>query len=147
MSWAKFDAPSDPLFHRHGLLKITELNTFHNACTMFCVVNKLNERFCDLIPISFPLHSYQTRKKHLIKGKNRKLKCTSLSIVCKGPQVWNNLDRDMQMSPSIPVFKNRLRRHLLLKYSQSWSWYGKFSFLHCSIFLLELLVTWPLGPC
>ena len=100
MSWAKFDAPSDPLFHRHGLLKITELNTFHNACTMFCVVNKLNERFCDLIPISFPLHSYQTRKKHLIKRKNRKLKCTSLSIVCKGPQVRNNLDRDMCLGPS-----------------------------------------------
>ena len=113
MSWAKFDTPSDLLFHRYGLLKITELKSFHNACTVFCVVKKLNERLCDLIPVSFPLHSYQTRKRHFIKRKNKtkqKLKCTSLSVVCKGPQVWNNLDRDLQMSPSIRVFKNRLKK-------------------------------------
>ena len=69
-SWATFDAPSDLLFRRYGLLKITELNTFHDACTMFCVVNQLNERFCELIPITFPWHSYQTRQNHFIKGKN-----------------------------------------------------------------------------
>lgn len=123
LSWSSFDTPSDPLFHRFGLLKIQELNVFHNACTMYNVVHMLNPALCDLIPISYPTHTYDTRNKSHIKGKKRKLKCTSLSIVCVGPKVWNsldkdNLDKDLQMSSSIHVFKRDLRRHLLLAYSQ-----------------------------
>ena len=117
ISWSSFDAPSDPLFRRYGFLKIIELNIFYNACTMNCVVNRLNDKLSELIPIYFPSHAYQTRKKHHIKGKKRKLKCTSFSIVCKGPQVWNDLDKVLQMSPTVHVFKKRLRRHLLLQYS------------------------------
>uniref|UniRef100_A0A3B1IHU1 Reverse transcriptase domain-containing protein n=1 Tax=Astyanax mexicanus TaxID=7994 RepID=A0A3B1IHU1_ASTMX len=117
ISWASSDAPSDPLFCQLGLLKITELNIFHNACVMYSVVNKLNDRLCYLIPIYLPSHAYQTRKKHYIMGKKRKLKCTSLSVVCKGPQVWNDIDIDLQMSQTIHVFKRRLRRRLLLKYA------------------------------
>ena len=104
ISWSSFDAPSDPLFRRYGFLKIIELNIFYNACTMYCVVNWLNDKLSELIPIYFPSHAYQTRKKHHIKGKKQKLKCTSFSIVCKGPQVWNDLDKVLQMSPTVHGF-------------------------------------------
>lgn len=118
LSWSKFDAPTDPLFHCFGLLKIPELNLFHNACTMYNVVHMLNLRLCDLIPIFYPQHVYQTRKKFHIKGKKCKLKCTSLSIVCTGPQVWNSMDKELQMSSSLHFFKKSLRGLLLSGYSQ-----------------------------
>lgn len=86
---------------------------------MYFVVNKLNDRLCDLIPISFPSHVYQTRKKHHIKGKKRKLKGTGLSIVSTGPQVWNDLNKDLQMIPTVHDFKKRLKRHLMLEYAQT----------------------------
>ena len=45
----------------------------------------MNTRLCELVPISRPLHTHYTRKKHLITGKVRKLKSTSLSIVSRFP--------------------------------------------------------------
>ncbi len=58
------------------------------------------------------LSTYQTRKKHLIEGKKQKLKRASLSVLCKGPQVWNELDKDLQMSPSVFVFKKKITEAL-----------------------------------
>ena len=85
ISWSKFNAPTASLFHSYGLLKLPEINTYHNACTMYQVVNNMNTRLCELVPISRPLHTHYTRKKHLITGKVRKLKSTSLSIVSRFP--------------------------------------------------------------
>ncbi len=104
MSWTKFDAPSDPLFRRYGLLKITELNTFHNACTLFYVVNKLNERLCDLIPISFPLHSYQTRKKHFIKGKKNGNSNVLASVLFVNVHKYGTILRETCKCPHLYVF-------------------------------------------
>ena len=118
ITWSKWDAPSDPLFHKYNLLKLPEQNTLHNACAMFSVVNKLNNRFCDLIPISLPTHTHDTRKKHYFKGKKRNLKCTSRSVVCRGPKMWNELENNITKSRSLPVFKRNLKRQLLQKYEQ-----------------------------
>lgn len=56
----------------------------------------LNDRLCDLNPTYLPLHTYKKVEKNLIKnlikGKKCKLKCMSFSVVCKGPQMWNELD-------------------------------------------------------
>ena len=111
------------LFHQHGLLKIHQLNTFHNACTMFTVVNMLNPRLGALIPISYPSHPYQTRTRFDINGKKRKLTCTRNSIAYKGPKSWNKLHRDLQVAPTMKVFKKRLKRQLLMVYTKpSSSW-------------------------
>lgn len=90
----------------------------HNACTMYNVINMFNQRLRDHIPIYYPSHAYQVRTKLLLKGKNWKLKCTNFSIVFKGPQIWNDLDRVIQMSSSPQVFKDSLRRHLMSGYPQ-----------------------------
>lgn len=36
-----------------------------------------------------------------------------LSTVCKGLMVWNDLDKDLQMSPAVHVYKKILRKQLL----------------------------------
>ena len=105
ISWSKFNAPTASLFHSYGLLKLPEINTYHNAYTMYQVVNNMNTRLCELVPISRPLHTHYTRKKHLITGKVRKLKSTSLSIVSRGPQIWNKLEGFIKMSQSFLAFK------------------------------------------
>ena len=116
--WADFNAPTDPLFHTHGLLKLNELNLYHNACTMYQVVNNINQRLCDLIPIYLPQHAYPTRKKHHITGKKRSLTCTRLSIAYRGPQIWNDLEGFIKKSQSIHAFKKNMKRKLLLTYVQ-----------------------------
>lgn len=114
ISWTKLNAPSDPLFD--SFLKLTECNTFHNACVMYEVAFRLNDRLCHLIPISVPTHEYNTRGKQLIKGKKRKLKCTSLSVAVKGPRTWNEVESTIKECASLSIFKKRLKQKLLLKY-------------------------------
>lgn len=116
LSWSPFNASTAPLFRAHGLLRLTEYNIYHNACMMYQVVYGLNNRLCDLVPICCPLHTHDTRRKHLVYGKKRKLKRTSLSIVCRGPQIWNDLDENIKMSKSLSIFKKNLKKHLLSTY-------------------------------
>lgn len=38
ISWSRFDDPPDPRFYYNGLLKMTELNIFHNASNILYMV-------------------------------------------------------------------------------------------------------------
>lgn len=69
LSWSTGNAPTRPLFHCYGILRLTEFNLFHNACIMFEAVNGLNPRLSGLLPICRPQHQHQTRNKRLITGK------------------------------------------------------------------------------
>lgn len=111
-----YNSSTSPLFHRCGLLKLPDICYYHDACIMYDVVNKRNAKLCELIPIHTPSHQHQTRKKSLIKGRDRKLKCTRMSISCSGPQLWNELDKNVKTSVTLPVFKNNLKKYLLQKY-------------------------------
>ncbi len=117
LSWSHFNAPTKPVFHAYGLLRLTECNIFHNACMMYQVVHGVNNRLCDLVPVCRPLHSHDTRNKHFIFRNKRRLKGTSLSVVCRGPQIWNELDENTKMSQSVSSFKKNLKKYLLSKYS------------------------------
>ena len=83
ISWSDYRAHAPPLFLRLGLLRITEFNEYHNACVIFQVVYGLNARLCELVPITHPQHTYNTRNTHHIYGKDRKLVCTGHSVVCR----------------------------------------------------------------
>jgi hypothetical protein len=116
ISWSWYNTPTRPLFHRLGLLRLTELNIYHNACIMHQVVNVTNSRLSQLIPISSPLHAHATRNKHLITGKTRRLKCANLSITSRGPKIWNELDGRLKVLKSVSIFKKTLKKELLRLY-------------------------------
>lgn len=116
LSRSEFNSPSNPLFRRFSVLRLSELNIYHNACLMFQVINKLNPRLCGLVPIFSPQHSHQTRHKHLISGKHRRLVRTGMSFVCRGPQIWNTIDDSLKLLPNISNFRDQLKKYLLLTY-------------------------------
>lgn len=119
ISWSDFNAPTRSIFFRYGLLRLTEYNIFHNACTMYQVVFGLNNRLCELVPIHYPRHTYLTRNMHIITGKKRRLKSTGMSVVCRGPRIWNELDESLKTSSSISSFKQNLKKQLLNLYTSS----------------------------
>lgn len=57
LSWSEINSPTHPLFYRFELLRLTELNKYHNACLMFQIVNNLNSRLSSLVPIFSPQHT------------------------------------------------------------------------------------------
>lgn len=115
MSWSRYGAPTRPIFKRFGLLRLKELNYYHNACTMFETVNKLNHRLSELVPVCWPQHSHDTRNIQLISGKKRRLVKTSLSITHKGAHIWNELEEWIKTLLFHP-FKRALRVNLLNSY-------------------------------
>ena len=88
---------------------------------MFQVVNDLNPRLSELVPIYYPNHSYSTRNSDHIHGKDRMLECTRLSVVYRGPQIWNNLDNSLKDMKSFSSFKKNLKRLLISHYETEWS--------------------------
>ena len=83
---------------------------------MFQVVNGLNARLCELVPISYPQHTYSTRNTDHIYGKERKLVCTGHSVVCRGPQIWNRLDASLRKVRSFSKFKKEVKVLLMSPY-------------------------------
>ena len=116
ISWSEYDANTKPLFHRFGLLAVTEFNEYHNACLMYQVVFRLNARLCELVPISCLGHSYATRKKANKIGKRRRLECTRHSVVYRGPKIWTKLDDNLRTVRSITIFMRKLKSYLLSTY-------------------------------
>ena len=116
ISWSEYRAHAPPLFHRLGLLRLTEFNDYHNVCIMFQVVNGVNARLSELIPIRYPQHTYSTRNTDHIYGKDRKLVCTGHSVVCRGPQLWNELDDRLRKVRSFSKFKKEIKVVLMSPY-------------------------------
>lgn len=117
ISWAAYNSPSDPLFHRYKLLKLPEINVLQNACVMYKVTYGLNIRLTELIPLFLPPHQHDTRNKFLSKGKNRTLEITRLGICYRGPRIWNELESDLKNSASLTIFKRKLKQRLLDSYN------------------------------
>merc|ERR1711970_1475110 len=59
ISWADRSAHAT-FFLCLGLMRLTDFNEYHNVCIMFQVVNGLNTRLCELVPISYLQHKYST---------------------------------------------------------------------------------------
>ena len=116
MSWSRANSPTRHLFAQFGLLRLKEIIYFQNACTLYQVTHGLNNRLCELVPIIVPLHTYETRNKHHITGKNRRLVSTSMGVVCRGPQIWNELSDTLRKVPSFSSFKHKLKASLLNSY-------------------------------
>lgn len=116
ISWSTHNSHTNALFHRHGLLKLPECNFYHNACTMYNVVNRLNIRLCELIPLYTSSHTHYTRHKLLLKGKCRNLTSARFSVCYRGPQLWNELDTNLKQSASLSIFKKELKQQLLERY-------------------------------
>ena len=114
--WSKANSPTRHLFAQHGILRLEELTYYQNACTMYQVTYGHNNRLSELIPISCPQHTYDTRNKHHITGKERRLVSTSRGVVCRGPQIWNELSDNLKKAPSISTFKHHLKASLLKLY-------------------------------
>jgi len=95
MSWSDFNAPTRSIFLGYGILRLKEYNIFHNACTMYQRSLVWMAVCVSLFPSTITGTLNLTRNKHIIIGKNRRLKSTGMSVVCRGPWIWNELDDNL----------------------------------------------------
>ena len=101
-------AHSRPLFKQTQILKLDDITKM--AISTFMYVNKNN--FQNLLPT----HNYSTRYRDHLRPPFHRHTQTSHSITYQGPVKWNTIPPQIQNSPSLNVFKNRLKKHILSTY-------------------------------
>lgn len=75
---------------------------------------------------SVTLFQFKTRKNityykkyYITEGEKCKLNCISCSVVCRGPQVWNEIENSRKRSLSASALKKSLKHQLLQRYAKA----------------------------
>ena len=110
-------AHTAPLFINNNLLTLPKINKFQICLFMF--------RFhFHLLPMSFKhyftkgsdIHGHFTRHSHSYRSEFAHLRIKQFSIKYLGPLLWNGLPGDLTSLLSFGLFKNSLKRFLLLNW-------------------------------
>ena len=113
--FAGFHAHTIPLFKQLAILSIYDLRSIQILLYVYKSINLLlpNHITNYFIRISF-IHSHSTRtqKRNLYINTAHK-SCRIYSLACSGPKYWNKLPFSIQSAPSLRIFQNALRRHLI----------------------------------
>ena len=102
-----FLAHTDPLFFRTGILKIHDIYRLNVALYMF------EARHSGIFDRN---HHYTTRSYQDLVPFSNRLNVTGNSLMVNGPCIWNNIPQEIRNVPTLSIFKNRYKKHLLSTY-------------------------------
>lgn len=115
-------AHSDPLFLSLKTLKIQDLYTLQLAIFMYQFYHGLLP--CDLLDQNYftthsDVHNYNTRYANDIRIGQTNTKLAYNTIRVQGALLWNSLQSSLKNAPSIAVFKQNMKKHLIGLYDSS----------------------------
>ena len=108
MSNADFLAHTTPLFYKLGILKVEDLYKYNVVLDTY---KKVKEGKYAVT------HDVNTRNRNLAKRKDHKLTRCRQSLTYNGPTQWNLIPDDIRNITSFSLFKNKLKKFYLQKYS------------------------------
>ena len=119
ISLAKYRAHTKPLFKKHKLLTLNDINTFQTSLFMYkYTTNALPPVFNDYFALNSSFHSHNTRQAnnfHLPTDHTTLLARRSIRYF--GPSTWNAIPSAIRKSNTTNVFKRMLRdNHISLYY-------------------------------
>ena len=113
---SSFYAHSKPLFTKLKILNVFDLNYLNIATFMYLCSRNLIPRHLSLnFHLNYDIHNHNTRSSTKFHIPLIRTNVSKLSIFYKGPSIWNNLNNNIISSPSLNIFKRRLRVHLIDK--------------------------------
>lgn len=113
-------AHTDPLFNSLQTLKINDLYTFQLAQFMYQYhYNRLPPDLLDqdYFVTNKDIHSYNTRHRNNLHVPLTNTRLAENIPRIQGALLWNSLHSTLKQSPSLPIFKRRLKDHLLTNYT------------------------------
>ena len=105
-----FLAHTDPLFSRTNILKFHDIYRLNIALYMF------EARHSGIFDRN---HRYSTRSYDDLVPFQARLTATKNSLRVCGPNIWNSIPLEIRNLPTISIFKNRYKKHLISLYSQT----------------------------
>ena len=97
-----------PLFFKFELLKFSDIYTYNVSNYMYS--NQTNDEF----QIQ---HQIPTRNRNRLLPSFNRLAISQRSITYAGPHTWNELPTEIKLSNSLNIFKSKLKRYFIQKYS------------------------------
>lgn len=118
---APFLEHTTPLFKKHKLLSLMNINVFQQDVFMYKFVNnQLPKSLLNLFVFNSTVHDYNTRSSAKFHVPLFRSTLSQHTISFTGPKNWNNLLPPITNCPSISSFKYRLKT-FLLNSQHNWS--------------------------
>lgn len=109
-----YKAPSDPLFKKLGLLKLSQIFTKSVAILMFKYIRGSLPRLFDAFFVkNYVLVQRTTRNSQKFYIPFCKTEAYKTSIKIQGPKIWNEIENVIDYNCSLFTFKKRLIRYLI----------------------------------
>ena len=104
---APYLSHTNDLFLSNKILKLNDINKYFQAVHVY-----------KFLP-DFPTlsHSYSTRNRSNLHAAFQRTTSTQRSLKYSAPTVWNQLPNELKTAPSLPIFKRKLKSHLLDNYN------------------------------
>ena len=97
-----------PLFKQTQLLRLEDITKIAISTLMF------QKKFS--MQNVVPVHNHDTRHCDQLRPPPHRISKYRQSTLYLGPVYWNNIPPNIRNSPSVPTFKNKLKRHILSYY-------------------------------
>ena len=113
-----FLAHTNELFFTNKVFKITDLFLYNLGMFMYkLLINELPEAFMTMFKKNNEIHTYPTRQRDSFHLPSTRTVFAQKQIIFTGPRFWNDLPNEIMISPSLYVFKRRVKLLLLQKYN------------------------------
>jgi hypothetical protein len=115
ITFSNFVEHARPLFVRLCILNVYEIHKLLLLSHIYVITNGLtkNEYSQQYYIVNSDIHQYNTRQKNNLHIPNCRTSTKQNTISFQGPKLWNSLPMDVRSSPSIMIFKRKVRKYLL----------------------------------
>ena len=105
-------------FFTNKVFKITDLFLYNLGMFMYkLLINELPDAFMTMFKKNNVIHTYPTRQRDSFHLPRTRTIFAQKTITFIGPRFWNDLPNEIMISPSLYVFKRRVKLLLLQKYN------------------------------
>ena len=114
ITFAKWNAHSDPIFEQLKILKLKKINTLQTCYLVYkSLHNLLPSQFRNFFTTNNEIHHYNTRTACKIHQIQHSLNVRARSIRVPDVKLWNSLSNAVTYSPSFSFFKKLCKKHIL----------------------------------
>ena len=111
---------SDPLFLESKILKFPDLFLFQTGQFMYNLTKQeLPSSFTTMFSRNSSFHNYSTRQASSFHLPRTRTLLASKTVSFYGPKYWNSLSADIINTQSLNCFKRKLKKHILLQYTDN----------------------------
>ena len=111
---APFKAHTEPLMFARRILSVNDINDYMTGIFMYqCINGNIPEVFDNFFQRNNSVHGHNTRQANDLHVPYARLDIRKSCLKVHGANLWNNIPVLVKQSPSLDIFKQRLRNYLI----------------------------------